>query len=418
VTGASATRPGLYADPATTDSSLKALCVSGSMNSFASTDSNVTAYSCTIKDKAALATAGVTDDNAADFRSNFAGKNLLLGLSVSDGSFTAVKSQSPIATERNNQIDFNTTPNASGQYGFLATRPASVGGFMDVNPELFANQAAALSFTPEYSAVTVGAGQSFGVVVSKALYQALQANQGITGCATETATDLTPACQPSISKSQYASLINGQNAAGANWAVLGLSSSSAVKICRRGETSGTQAASDAFFLSNRCSLENYGTPSAATDTSATYVVVENSTTGNAKSCVGSTSAYAVGVISAENKNVVGDTWRYVKLDGVAISDTNAGGLNNQNAIDMKYDFNFEFGYVKSNADAAKASLLDGIAATLVNPAIVSGTAGGGTGAGLAGLFVSPLSGITHSANAAVSKSSRYGNACLPNSYVF
>jgi hypothetical protein len=426
--GASATKPGIYASNGAA-SVLSNLCVSGTLDAFASSDSNITAYSCTIKSASDLATVGVTTTNAPDFVTNFAGKNLLLGLNVTNGSFTAIQSMvsdTYAATYRNKQIVFGS----DGSYATFSTAYQGEGGFMDVNPEMFASQLTSLApvgiTSASYTSNAVGAGQSFGVVVSQALYSALQTAQGLTtaGC---TAANVSAACQPSISKSQYASLISSANGENVDWGVLGLTSSQPVRICRRPATSGTQASSDAYFLGSRCVSGN-PTPLAATDSISSYVITESSTTGGAKTCLSSTSDYAIGVVSTENQysldstGAVSNTWRYVKLDGVAISDPTiangvvTNGTQRLNSLNQAYDFNFEFVTVKRNDSngnpTVKSSLLDGLAAILVNQDIVRT---------LPGLFVSPLSGVfygsdNNTSNRVISKTTRQGVACYPNIY--
>lgn len=210
------------------------------------------------------------------------------------------------------------------------------------------------------------AGQGFGVMVSEKLYLAMQNKQADEGrlpasCDSDTnndgvydVTNFTPgACQPSISKEEYAAIVDGGNFAYvANGALTG--DAGVVNLCRRVETSGTQASSNVYFLNNSCGNANptYGfkapktvdlanSPTAvAWDSSVNNVtgnwddfggafgLFEGSGTGDARNCVIRRNAgknpnnvadalgtYAIGWISLENAPAAG--WKLVKLDGVS-----------------------------------------------------------------------------------------------------
>lgn len=237
-------------------------------------------------------------------------------------------------------------------------------GLTDVDTNVWVGMAAtgALSIpvpTPTSTVLSGGfAGQGFGVMVSEALYNAMMAKQKTegrlpAGCA---AGDFTPgACQPSISKAEYAAVVDGGNFAFvANGALSG--DAGVINLCRRVETSGTQASSNVVFLNNSCgnasptrgfkslkSVDLVNSPSAVAfsssngdavtgnydDFGGAFGLFEGSGTGDARNCVirrnggknpnnvadAALGNYAIGWISLENAPAAG--WKYLKLDGVS-----------------------------------------------------------------------------------------------------
>jgi hypothetical protein len=359
--------------------------------------SNVRAYSCTIKSVAALAAEGITGLDS------WATHKVLLGLSVQNGSFTAILSQDGAAANQNQQVDFSSVTSAATTSVTTAFKKQTIGGFMDVNPELFAGLSVPAGVN--YTTTTVAAGQSFGVAVSPSLYTALQTAQGITGCLN----NLSPACQPSITKGQYASLIAQANAGYiADWSVLGLSDAQPVNICRRVSTSGTQAASNNYFLGKGCSTGGQEPSALADNNPGVYNVSEGSGTGNAVTCLSSATNFAIGVLSAENASA-SSVWRFVKLDGVPVYD---GVKARQSAIDQKYDFSYEFVFVTANAaSAVQKSFVAALGTAVSDPTITD----------LVGIYVAPGN-VAGKLNAdlpgQVSKAFRNGNVCQPSLYAF
>ncbi|MEC5386785.1 hypothetical protein VVD49_13705 [Uliginosibacterium sp. H3] len=367
---------------------------------YASDASNVRAYSCTIKSTAALAAEGITGLDG------WATHKLLLGLSVQNGSLTAILSQDTAAANQNQQVDFSSVTTAATSSVTTAFKKQTIGGFLDVNPELFSTVLAGYpSLSVSYATTPVAAGQSFGIAVSPSLYTALQTAQGITGCTN----NLSPACQPSISKGQYASLIASVNAGYiSDWSVLGLSDAKAVNICRRVSTSGTQAASNNYFLGKGCSFGGQDPSSLADSSAGVYNVSEGSGTGNAVTCLSDATNFAIGVLSAENASA-SSVWRFVKLDGVPVYD---GVKARQTSIDQKYDFSYEFVYVTRNsASAVEKSLLAALGTAVSDPTITD----------LVGIYVAPGN-VAGKVNAdlplQVAKATRGGNVCQPSLYAF
>ncbi|GAA5163594.1 hypothetical protein [Viridibacterium curvum] len=408
LTGASALR-------ASVPGALQKICAAGTFTQFDGSDSNIKAYSCTIG--STLVPAGMA-----------AGDKLLVGLSVSEGSFSAVISQNATnftydfgagtKNAQNNQLNFNTT-------AFTNTsvfRKQSAGGFMDVQPTLFSNLAEALpSLNVSYTTTPVAAGQAFGVAVSPALYKALQHAQNLTtaegGACAEN--NYSAACQPSISKTQYASLVSQGNAGYiADWSILGVTGGTPVNLCRRVATSGTQAASNAFFLGKGCSVGSVEPSGAAENNPGVFNIVENSGSSNVATCLYDSAAadketkFAIGVISAENAAAT-TAWRFVKLDGVSLFEGVAGGKARQNAIDMKYAFHFEFQTVTRNsASAAAQGLIAALGSAISDPTLTD----------LTGITIAPGLNAAGEFNAdkptLIQKASTGGNSCAAATYVF
>lgn len=326
---------------------------------------NFGAYSCTLRTDLVQAD-GVTPVT-------WAGQSVVFMHTVDGGS---IKSVYGLSTDSVQQVALlkNTlagcaasgkaTANSDPVYHKCETaKRQAEGGFSDVEKQmwgaLYASDPVAGINLADVNVTPAGAGQGFGVAVSKALYQALQVKQGITSaaCTADTIAAITdPACMPTITKRDYASIANadGFSPTKTDWSFL-LGSTGAgkkVNLCRRVDTSGTQASSNIFFLANPCSgyEDQIGKryPATAADSSATFNVVENSGTGDVKKCLsGKTTGipvtdFAIGVVSAENNPTVpataDDSWRFVKVDGMNIYD---GAGNRANAMNGKYDFAYE-----------------------------------------------------------------------------
>jgi hypothetical protein len=174
--------------------------------------------------------------------------------------------------------------------------------------------------------------QGFGIVVNPAAYAALQAQNIADGslpasCASSSAIT----CQPSIRKADYASLISAEGSIKDSAGLFnGAAAAGEVTICRRVDTSGTQATSNLFFLNNVCGTSGFGgffSPLGAADSAAGQIVWnEASSTTNVKACVNNASGYRLGVVSLENVPAGSDTYKFVKIDGVSPNFANDGSL--------------------------------------------------------------------------------------------
>jgi len=174
-----------------------------------------------------------------------------------------------------------------------------------------------------FSALTIQttALEGFGVVVNPALYQALQAQQGLT------VGSLTAANQPNVLRADYASLISAEGAIKSAAQFFQNTDANGITLARRTDSSGTQAASNMYFLNNVCGTLGYQgalTPVGAFDANpgvfdilletGTGAVKNDLSTGTATSVTG----YGIGVISLENPAVAtAASWQFVKLDGVS-----------------------------------------------------------------------------------------------------
>lgn len=286
-----------------------------------------------------------------------------VAFNVSGGSFTAVSGSAGTATFAFVPTTGGTaaagTANLTGialQTGVTAslTGQKSRGGFLDIEPtsfpetELTSVGVSASSLTSKTTPASFS--QLFGVAVSNDLYRALQTAQGITVPAG--ADHRLAAYQPTISRAQYASIVtDGFNLAKQDVSdLLGVGAAGdKLTLCRRVSTSGTQAASNQYFLNgfigsdganggafSPADLATYGVDSGL----ESFEVQEGGGTSDARNCLNA-NGYAVGVLSLENSPAATTTtgelggYRFVKLNGVAAYD-GAGSV--AAAKNGSYDF--------------------------------------------------------------------------------
>ncbi|MBS3935536.1 MAG: hypothetical protein KGZ43_05125 [Sulfuritalea sp.] len=329
------------------------------------------------------------------------GNDMVFVTSVEGGSINSVVGMSTNAAQQVNFLNNFGATTTCVNSGFTTTDGRALpiwrscgrgklrahGGFSDVERQLWNNNFTADPAASDYvappagvtlsqvSATAVNAYQPFALAVSNALYEALQTAQGIPGSTRyydlnrdgdfadlgETVLCLlgnaSPACQPNITKRQYASITNNNPASPTKtdwaWLVGTPGIGQKVNLCRRADTSGTQKSSEMYFLGNpvlRWADRAGARPAAnSVDSTASFNVFEGSGTGNAKECLsgvdlnnngtvdgGTTPAsWSIGVLSAENTWGPGETWKYVKLDGVAV---NEDSLHVQSSCRGAYDF--------------------------------------------------------------------------------
>jgi hypothetical protein len=255
------------------------------------------------------------------------------------------------------------------------------GGYSDVEARLFPSSIGGGNVSAFGTEADAYLGQAFGIVVSTNLYRALQTAQGVTAAQITADTAFDPALAPNITKAQYASIIAQQ--AGSvyqtDWSPL-LGTAGAGKkvvLARRVATSGTQASSNAFFLSNNCAAAVNGSlvPAGVADSVANqFEVTENSTTGNVKTTITSANNagnFAIGVVSVENDwridAATANQYRFVKIDG---THPEAGDVANgrNTAVNGQYAFHMELKtFVANTASPFAAALIPQIAANLSNP---------------------------------------------------
>lgn len=298
-----------------------------------------------------------------------------VSFNVSGGSFTAVTTSAGTATDQ-----FVDVADATG--ATLTAPRQSEGGFLDIDAAAFgAADLAAAGLTAAPATSPASFNQVFGVAVSPTLYTALQAKQGLTGCGIDS---LAPACQPSISKAQYATIVNDsfnsvKETKGAGFLLSAAENGQELVVCRRVSTSGTQAASNEFFLRSYIGNDGAVKGGAAPADAATYGgglavtgipfdVKEGAGTGNARACL-SDSTYAVGVLSLENApdlttrsggQRADRKWRFVKLNGVAAFDS----ANNNTGTAKSGEYEFWFTSQKYGHTANGTAVVNAIDATL------------------------------------------------------
>ncbi|TDP81030.1 hypothetical protein EV672_10970 [Aquabacterium commune] len=307
-----------------------------------------------------------------------------VAFNVSGGSFTAVSGSAGNASFAFVPTTGGTatagTGNLAGvnlQTGVTAslTGQKSVGGFLDIEPTAFPKSelttagVVASGLTSKTSAANFS--QVFGVAVSNDLYKALQRAQGITA-ATSTEDDRLPQFQPTISRAQYASIAaetfnSSKEDIGALLGLQAADSADAngnrlLTLCRRASTSGTQAASNQFFLNTFIGTGANGgatNPANAADYaiansgSTTFDLKEGAGTSNARDCLNA-DGYGIGVLSLENSPAAAIAtgelggYRFVKLNGVAAYD---GVGSVASAKDGTYEFWFQSQKFANNATA-------------------------------------------------------------------
>lgn len=404
---------GASATQATVKEAFTAACADA-VQTFTADGKNIYAYGCTIK-------AG------KGYPAAWVGQPAVLFHTVSGGSLQSILGMSTDAAQ---QVDFVKTDfagcTASGTDNFVGCateKRRSNGGFSDVEKALFID---VLGATPPVGVnlnqivVTQAlAGQTFGVAASLPLFYALQSVQGIS-CP---AGDFSPACTPSISRTEYATLVARGNAGSIGsfygWDVLDLGSAGngtsgpganeSVIICRRPVTSGTQASSNAFFLKKNCAVGGLE-PAAPGDSNGSYTVIENSSTGNAKTCLGdgataaAGSQFRIGIISAENAPKASDNWQWLKLDGAALHG-DAG--QRANTIEMDYQFAMEM-VLHTSSDTSITPAAQAVAMQALTTEL------GNTANPKTGIYVVPHGSVYYTApGGVIGRATNGGDSCSP-----
>ncbi len=274
--------------------------------------------------------------------------------------------------------------------------------------------------------------EGFGVIVNDKAYNTLLAKNVAEGilpasCASATVTRgvANPAnagtCQPSLRKADYAVLATKNS----GWDSFALDNvgGTPVQIHRRDEFSGTQAASNIFFLNSVCGLNGHGgaqTPARAADSGvapnpATVTWFEQPGTGNVETGVAAagTGVIAMGVVSsnrADHADSSSKNWWFVKLDGISPNYLPNGTLDSTKRVtllDGSYTFATEMAAYVRNTIAS-----DNAVAAAVTTKIASALASSDvTPTGLNGIAYldKPLS----YPDGVQAKFSRAGNNCAP-----
>lgn len=256
----------------------------------------------------------------------------------------------------------NVVPGAN----YRATPVASEGGFMDMEPAAFDPKLIEPYGGVEGLADGVASSSSqqvFGVAVSKDLYDALQAAQGIpSNCGSF------EACQPTISRAQYASIVS-MTANSAKFSInslLGVPQGK-LTLCRRTNKSGAQAASNQYFLNFMTGNGPNGGADMPAD-AATYgsgvlpsfEVVEARSTSIAMNCL-NLPGYRIGIISLVRPYYYGSV-RYVRLNRVPV----LGNLDySATARSGEYDFVYRV-FKFTAAGAGTSAVIEAIDQTMTD----------------------------------------------------
>lgn len=345
--------------------------------------SNISTYVCA--DATVTGGAGSTYVSKADaaFKNFFGTDFAELRLNVTGGSFTAICAlnfigQTSWAAGGTACANVNTS-GAADLYRDPATLtnvlPAAgqvvVGGLMDVEPAAWPETVRA-GLTVPGTILNSGVAQTFGVAASNALYSKLFAAQLSDGAATVAKpipsscaeTDYSNLeCIPTISKAQMATLMNPVDTNAAyTTGVQFLTGDEAdaeleLQYNRRADTSGTQAAAQAYFLGLPCS----SSPLAVVDQGVaggtlldgTFLrVFGHAGTGNVRAQL-NTANYGIGIMSGENNQATGvadssngtTTWKWLRVQGAAMGEAAAPGTagitNKESVKNGSYDFYFE-----------------------------------------------------------------------------
>ena len=332
------------------------------------------------------------------------------------------------------------------------SKPA--GGFSDVEAAMWGYDVSGAGTEGEANVQ-----QAFGVAVTTKLYRALQVAQGIyaSEAAANTAdASFLPANAPNLTSAQYTSIIASNSGYQTDWSpILGTAGEGKnIYVARRASSSGTQASSNAFFLSNPCSS---GSPAGALAVTgqtgaagSTYFVTLNSGSGDVRNMLvavnsgtyahdidgplnpgtatlpvnGASQGFGIGVLSTENDDNNAN-WKYVKLDGVhpegrigtrngvaeSAASTTAATAARATMMEGDYQFVMEMKtFIANTADAFGAALIPVIAAQMASPADCAATP--------RGLAISPAAGSSCAVGAQVSKGTKAGNTCSPMQLFF
>jgi hypothetical protein len=218
----------------------------------------------------------------------------------------------------------------------------------------------------------LGAAQVFGVGASSALYTKMFDAQKLSGhipasCnVNDTAIKY---CIPNIGKAQMATIMaNNEFNAAYQKGLQFLTNDAAdagveLRYVRRVDTSGTQASAQNYFLGLPCSLSSLTIVPEPTTIDPAGGTIANAKienirvygaggTSNVRTELNKAGVFALGVVSGEN-NAVGDTWRWLRVDGAPIGENavvgTAGNTNSNTQKDGSYSFYFEATYTGGNA---------------------------------------------------------------------
>jgi hypothetical protein len=139
-----------------------------------------------------------------------------------------------------------------------------------------------------------------------------------------------------------------------------------VYVCRRVNTSGTQAAFEMFFLNQRCTQ---GVPPFVESGTSVF---QGSVTSDVQSCLtqlDQRNVWAVGILTTESvESVKDDRWRFIKMDGVAPTLLNTFNGRWPFFVEQSYQWRNE--HSEQPLQGPKLALMAQIGLQLGNPAII------------------------------------------------
>jgi hypothetical protein len=139
-----------------------------------------------------------------------------------------------------------------------------------------------------------------------------------------------------------------------------------IYVCRRVDTSGTQASYEMFFLNQRCAAGVHPFVKSGSE------IFMGSGTADVKACLNQLDRkklWAVGIMSTENvASAAEDRWRFVKMDGVAPTLLNTFSGRWPFFVEQSYQWRNE--HTERPLTGPKLGLMAQIALQLKNPIIV------------------------------------------------
>lgn len=260
-------------------------------------------------------------------------------------------------------------------------------------------------------------GQAYGLAVSFPLYAELQKAQGIVASTAHNgeACDgnyTAGACQPNINRQKYTSLVSAGSVTNKDGSLFGAAPGSIIKVARLQGTSGTQMASNIFFLNRPCAMGSPGGAGslAGSDSQGTtsynggkVQVTTYNSDQNAKSALSAASynnELAIGVLPLTTVPFfVYDKFAFVRLNGVS---PNVDYMQRQTAINGDYEFWYggSVSFIALDSFSEGNDLIVAISGFLLDAGLDS-----------SGMFYTPDSGYPSSYLVNVSKGARHGNSC-------
>lgn len=303
---------------------------------------------------------------------------------ASDGNFLPASTAGCVGTNGTGSLSFlDSTKFRTCPASATLLRGKSVGGFMDVEPQIFEVNGLISGHYGQYARST-SFSHVIGVAVSQDLYEAMQNEQGLTAGIVNS----TPKNQPTVSRAQISAMIssvdyNDAKFKGPNFLVPSTTQSN-ITHCRYPETSGTQAAANSYFLGSPGLTGQLGGMILPHDPSVANSPDEIVSTGsNGKSmtfkivsgvsgmirCLNA-KGFAIGFLSAENNPIgTSDTYRFIKMNRIEMSEGITNATQTATAISGEYDFVFEASIFNPNNNSLLSIINESFSAGAESPGV-------------------------------------------------